>query len=215
MRWFALAVLLAAAGGMARAQDGDDIRIVERRSVELRSPGGGEAASLELTLVYLRGSGWSPQAVVRAARQAAGILAQCSVAVAQAELVAVEAPERYRWFDTPYSRRLARVLRLARPTVYFVADTRQRPAFDAEAIGRGNSRSRPELADTVWMTLGIADPGVALAHELSPVLMDSGAHSDEPGNLMQDRTAPENARLSPAQCERLRDTATQNGLLHR
>jgi hypothetical protein len=215
VKGFALALLLAAIGGMARAERDDAIRIVERRAVEVRSPAGGETRSLALTLVHLRDSGWSPQAIVSAGRQAAGILAQCGVAVARAELVTVEAPERYRWLDTPYSRRLARVLQLARPTIYFVADTRQRPAFDAEAIGRGNSRSRPELADTVWMTRGIADPGVALAHELSHVLMDSGAHSDEPGNLMQDRTAPENARLSPAQCERLRDTATQNGLLHR
>jgi hypothetical protein len=210
-----LAVLLAALGGVARAQGDDDIRIVERRAVELRSPGGGETRSLALTLVYMRGSGWSPGAVLRAGREAAGILAQCGVAMARAELVTVEAPERYRWFDTPYSRRLARVLQLAKPTVYFVADTRQRPAFDAEAIGRGNSRSRPELADTVWMTRGIADAGVALAHELAHVLMDSGAHSQEPGNLMQDRTAPENAKLSPEQCERLGDTAAQNGLLHR
>lgn len=215
MRCFALAMLLAAAGGMAHGEDADDIRIVERQSVELRSPAGGEAGSLELALVYLRGSGWSAEAIVRAGRQAAGILAQCGVAVAQAQLVAVEAPERYRWFDTPYSRRLARVLQLARPTVYFVADTRQRPAFDAEAIGRGNSRSRPELADTVWMTFGIADPGVALAHELVHVLMDSGAHSQEPGNLMQERTAPANAKLSPAQCQRLLQTAARNGLLRR
>jgi hypothetical protein len=215
VKYIALALLLAALGGMARAQGGDVIRIVERRTVELRSPVGGETRSLELTLVEMRGSGWSPQAILGAGRQAAGILAQCGLAVARAELVTVEAPERYRWLDTPYSRRLASVLQLAKPTVYFVADTRQQPAFDAEAIGRGNSRSRPELADTVWLTRGIADPGVALAHELAHVLMDSGAHSQEPGNLMQDRTAPENARLSPAQCERLRDTAAQNGLLRR
>jgi hypothetical protein len=209
-----LALLLAAVGGMAHAEDDDGIRIVERRAVELRSPAGGETRSLELTLVEMRGSGWSPEAILGAGRQAAGILAQCGVAVARAELVTVEAPERYRWFDAPYSRRLARALELAKPTVYFVADTRQQPAFDAEAIGRGNSRSRPELTDTVWMTRGIADPGIALAHELSHVLMNSGGHSQAPGNLMQERTAPENTRLSPAQCERLRDTATQNGLLH-
>jgi hypothetical protein len=215
VKCIALALLLAALGGMARAQGDDAIRVVERRAVDLRSPAGGETRSLSLTLVDLRGGGWSPQAIHGAARQAAGILGQCGVAVARAELVTVEAPEPYRWLDTPYSRRLARVLELARPTVYFVADTRQQPAFDAEAIGRGNSRSRPELADTVWMTRGIADPGVALAHELAHVLMDSGAHSQEPGNLMQERTAPENASLSAAQCERLRDTATQNGLLQR
>jgi len=94
-----------------------------------------------------------------------------------------------------------------------VRDTRSRPAFDAEAIGRGNSRTRPELADTVWITATTRDPGVALAHELAHVLMDSGEHSEEPGNLMRDETSAKNTALTAAQCVRLRDTASANGLL--
>ena len=52
-----------------------------------------------------------------------------------------------------------------------------------------------------------------LAHELVHVLMDSGDHSDEAGNLMREDTAPGNPRLDEAQCSRLRATATANGLL--
>ena len=73
------------------------------------------------------------------------------------------------------------------------------PAFDAEAIGRGNSGSRPELRDTVWIALGSRDLGIVLAHELAHVLMDSGEHSDEPGNLMRDETAPENTHPCPSE----------------
>jgi hypothetical protein len=52
-----------------------------------------------------------------------------------------------------------------------------------------------------------------LAHELAHVLMDSGAHSEEPGNLMRDETMPGNTRLSSAQCAKLRETGTASGLL--
>jgi hypothetical protein len=99
--------------------------------------------------------------------------------------------------------------------VYLVRDTKNRPAFDAEAIGRGNSRTRPELADTVWMTAATREPGVALAHELAHVLMDSGGHSGEAGNLMREQTSPRNTALSAAQCARLRGTGGRNGLLQR
>jgi hypothetical protein len=102
---------------------------------------------------------------------------------------------------------------VARPGVFLVRDTRSQPAFDAEAIGRGNSRTRPEIADTVWMTAATRDPGIALAHELAHVLMDSGEHGEEAGNLMRDETSPRNTSLSGAQCARLRDTGSANGLL--
>ena len=53
----------------------------------------------------------------------------------------------------------------------------------------------------------------ALAHELAHVLMDSGEHTDEPGNLMRDETTPANTLLSVAQCARLRKNGVANGLL--
>ncbi len=154
-----------------------------------------------------------PETIIAAANESARILGQCGVALKAAELVRVAAPVRYHDFRTPVSRELAATLQLGKPTVYFVAGTRQRPAFDAEAIGRGNSLTRPELRDTVWITRGTRDLGIALTHELAHVLMDSGEHSEEPGNLMREDTAPENARLSANQCARLRETATANGLL--
>jgi len=191
----------------------EPITVLERRELPLE-----RAVSfthrLVLTLAYLEGSGWAPEAIHAAARDTGRILGQCGIALEQAQLVRVGAPTRFRDFFTPASRELARTLALRRPTIYFVSGTRQRPAFDAEAIGRGNSRTRPELADTVWVALGTRDLGIALAHELAHVLMDSGEHLEEVGNVMRADTALDNTKLSEAQCARLRATGSANGLLH-
>lgn len=168
---------------------------------------------LRLTLVHFAGGSWQEHEIETAAAQASKLLGQCGIAPGAPTLVRADVDARFRIFHTPTSRELARILRPATPAIYFVDGTRQNPAFDAEAIGRGNSRSRPELRDTVWVVRGARDLDVVLAHELAHVLMDSGEHSQEPENLMREETAPENTRLSAAQCARLRDTATANGLL--
>ena len=168
---------------------------------------------LHLTAVKLEDSGWTDQRVLGVARRAGRVLAQCGVKLERVELVSLVVPPNYLDLATPVARELARDYPVARPAVYFVRDTRSSPAFEAEAFGRGNTKTRPELADTVWITNTARDPGIALAHELAHVLMDSGEHSEEPGNLMRDETTPQNTALARAQCARLRDTATGNGLL--
>ena len=206
-----LVLLLAAFPALAR--DSDSIVALERHEVTVELSAVSPSHRLSLTLAYLEGGGWAPETIHAAVRQSALLLVQCGVALAKVELVLIEAPIRFRDFHMPVSRELARALPLARPAVYFVGGTRQRPAFDAEAIGRGNSRTRRELRDTVWITLGTRDLGIVLAHELAHVLMDSGEHADEAGNLMRADTSPENTRLSEAQCARLRETGTANDLL--
>ena len=156
---------------------------------------------------------WDDVAVTAALRSAAKILAQCEIRIAGAELLQITVPETHRHFDTPRSRELARALALPKPTLYLTAGTRQIPAFDAEAIGRGNSRSRPELADTVWIARGARDLGLVIAHELAHVLMDSGAHDHTQGNLMAEETSPQNTQLNTAQCAQMRNSGTRNGLL--
>ena len=207
----ALAVLLALAARVALAEGPIGAR--ERESLRIESAARSATHELRLTLAVLEGSGWAREALLPVVTQTARILAQCDIALSAVELVRVDAPARYRDYATGPARELARALPLERPTIYFVADTRQRPAFDAEAIGRANSRTRPELADTVWFTRAARDPGIALAHELVHVLMDSGEHSEEAGNLMREDTASENVRLSPQQCARLRGVGAANGLL--
>lgn len=196
------------------------IKVVERQALSAAQVYRTDSAlqhtthQLTLTLVYFTG-GWPRNAVVRAAGSAAKLLEQCGVGLPQLELVRVDAPQRYHYFDTPASRELAHTLQLSKPTVYFVTDTRQQPGFDAEAIGRGNSGTRPELVDSVWVTRGTRDVGIALAHELVHVLANSGAHVDVADNLMRDETSTDNVELTPAQCEQLQQTGTKNGLLRR
>jgi hypothetical protein len=197
----------------ALAQGPEAISVLERRTIKLGFAPPLPGPELRLTLAYLEGSGWTQESITAAANEGARILGQCGLELKTVELVRVAAPGRFHDFLTPMSRQLAAALQLGKPTVYFVAGTRQRPAFDAEAIGRGNSRTRPELRDTVWITRGTRDLGIAMTHELVHVLMDSGEHSEEPGNLMRDETAPGNSRLSLAQCARLREMGTANGLL--
>jgi hypothetical protein len=177
------------------------------------APSAGAGAALDLVLVLLEETGWTRPAVLAAVAQAAPILGQCGVRLARVELLRVAVPPFYRDFQTPRSRILAQALGAGRPAVYFLAETRQHPAFDAEAIGRGNSRTRPELADSVWMTRATRDPGIALAHELYHVLANSGAHVELPGNLMRDATDPAHTRLDTAQCARLHESGLRHGLL--
>jgi hypothetical protein len=169
--------------------------------------------ALALTFVFFSDGGWAREQLHEAAASAASVLAQCGIVVSAVEFAELRAPRRLQYFTTPRARELAQAAPLPRPAVYFVEDTLQQPAFEAEAIGRANSGTRPELADTVWITRGARHLPLVLAHELAHVLMDSGEHVAEPGNLMRPDTAPENTRLNPAQCARMRAVGEAHGLL--
>lgn len=194
-----------------------EVRIVSSSSVPLERPAAAPAAShdLRLALYLFDGGRWAPEDVVPAVQAAVPLLGQCGIALARAELHVVGAPRRFHFYDTPVSRELLRVLPVVKPAVFFVDDTHNRPAYDAEAIGRGNAVPRPELADTVWVAHGARDLPQALAHELVHVLTDSGAHSREPGNLMRPETSANNIQLTAAQCARIRAQGAANGLLRR
>ena len=210
---FCAAAWVLASGVAAPAAE--PARVVETRAL----PGHEQPAApgftheLRLTLYAFRGSLWTQLEIEPAVREAARLLAQCGVTLAGAELRILEAPRRFHYYSTPVARELLQGLQVARPSIFFVDDTLNRPAFDAEAIGLANAATRPELANTVWIAHGARDLPLALAHELAHVLSDSGEHREEPGNLMRAETSPENTRLSDAQCRRLRERGEANGLL--
>lgn len=179
---------------------------------------GAQAAThrLQLDLYTFADTSWQPDEIVGAVRGAAPILAQCGIWLERAELYRLAGGDpRFRVLSTPDARALVRRLQPAKPAVFFVRDTRHEPAYDAEAFGRGNTGSRPELAGTVWITAHIRDLPVALAHELAHVLMDSGAHSGAAANLMREETAAGNTSLTPAQCAAMTGRGTGNGWLQR
>jgi hypothetical protein len=213
-----LAAALATASAPVLAQSGPPLRIVDTwplTALELRYAGPAPATHrLRLELFMFDDTPWKPETVLEAVREVVPILAQCGVRLEGAELVRLGGGDpRLRDLAAPVSRELVRRMRPAKPAVFFVRDTRHVPAFDAEAFGRANSATRPELAGTVWITAPVRDLQVALAHELAHVLMDSGEHSPEPGNLMREETAREATRLAPEQCVRLVTRGTENGWL--
>ena len=190
------------------------VRIEQQTAIHdlTTTPITGAAHVLALTVANI--AAWPEPVIVATLRQTAQLLAQCGVHITRVDLLRITVPETHRHFDTPHSRELAHALNLPKPTLYFTAGTRQTPAFDAEAIGRSNSSTRPELTDTVWIARGTRDLGLVVAHELVHVLMNSGAHDNTPGNLMAEFTAPDNTRLTAAQCAQIRNTGARHGLLH-
>jgi len=213
------AAILAAASACACAQSAP-LRIVDTWPLTARElPYAGAAPAthrLQLELFMFDDTPWRQEVVLQAVRDIAPILAQCGVWLERTELKRLGGGDpRLRDLATPVSRQLVRRMQPAKPAVFFVRDTRHAPAFDAEAFGRGNTATRPELAGTVWVTAPVRDLPVALAHELAHVLMDSGEHSPEPGNLMREATAPDATRLAPEQCQRIATNGTENGWLQR
>src|SRR6185503_9874125 len=91
-------LLLAAVPALAQGPEA--IAVLERRDIVLdASPQ--SSHELRLTLVYLDGSGWTPDVVAGAARASARILGQCGLTLTTAELVRVAAPVRFHDFRTP------------------------------------------------------------------------------------------------------------------
>lgn len=214
----ALMLLFVSTGSFA-ATSGGNVTVIGLESYQFIQPieknkeTHGQTYELELTVAYFPAAGWEKDVVVATVSRATALLGQCGVMLAALELTILQGSSYFQDFSTPAARDLARRVPLRRPTVYFLADTLQQPAFDAEAIGRGNSRTRPELADTVWVMRGTRDLDLVVAHELAHVLMNSGDHTALPGNLMREETSPENVGLTASQCARLQQSGTAHGLL--
>jgi len=176
---------------------------------------GGDNAALrfDLNIALLEGSGWTEAEVPALINQVNAVLAQCGIRLSSVEIVTLRVPDRLLDFDAATAQTLINQSPLSKPAVVLVRDTLRRPAFEGEAFGRANTFHRPWLRDTIWLTYGISDPQVGLAHELFHVLGNSGEHVDEPGNLMQTRTDPAATALNETQCERARNSGLANNLL--
>jgi len=213
LRYVAALLLLVGTAALAA----EPVRVVETHAVPKEELPVARDAShdLRLSLYTFQGGRWMRHEILAAALDSARVLAQCGIALTRAELRVLAAPRRFHFYSTPVSGELLREIEVAKPAVFFVEDTLNRPAYDAEAIGLENSATRSELANTVWFAYGARDLPLALAHELVHVLSDSGEHSEEPGNLMRTETSPQNTHLSEIQCERMRARGEANGLLTR
>lgn len=166
--------------------------------------------------VLILSSHWTRDAVLKILDEAQTILSQCQVVFADVDIRLIKTPEYLQNLETGASKSIMDAVRKngpdRQPTVVFANDTRMNQPYDAEAFGKGNTRSRPWLTDSVWLTLALQDRSIALAHELFHVFANSGQHSDATGNLMLGRTTGNNRELTTRQCEFMRTNAIQAGL---
>ena len=166
--------------------------------------------------VLILSSHWARDTVLNLLDEAQAILSQCQVVFADVDIRLISAPEYLQDLETGASKSVMDAVRRSgpdrQPTVVFANDTRMNQPYDAEAFGKGNTRSRPWLTDSVWLTLALQDRSIALAHELFHVFANSGQHSESVGNLMLGRTTGNNRKLTTRQCDFMRANAIQAGL---
>ena len=161
--------------------------------------------------------GWQTTDIMDTLQKSALILSQCRIGFSDTEVQTVQAPAYLRDLTTGGARTLLDSVRLSgnkrKLTVVFARDTQMSTPFDAEAFGRGNTRNRSWLTDSVWLTLALEDRAIALAHELFHVLVNSGEHSRVEGSLMLSRTSGNNTSLTADECQMARQRALSLGLV--
>ena len=160
---------------------------------------------------------WQAAEVMQVLQAAENILFQCGLSFSDTSVQIVQAPDYLRDLSIGGARTLFEAQRLSgakrRLTAVFARDTRMSTPFDAEAFGRGNTRNRSWMSDSVWLTLALEDRAIALAHEIFHVLVNSGEHSRVYGSLMMERTTGDNTKLTNEECEMAHQRASQLGLL--
>jgi hypothetical protein len=158
--------------------------------------------------VYVLDERWGDESVQAVLGEAQAILSQCDIVFDKVVIKRLNVEGYLKVLETGRSKTLMETIGRSGPNrnvaVFFVQDTVMNEPFDAEAFGRGNTRSRPWLTETVWLTWVLRDRGIALAHELFHILVNSGQHSTMAGNLMLARTTGDNRKLETGQCEPVR-----------
>ncbi|MFK7995367.1 MAG: S8/S53 family peptidase [Granulosicoccus sp.] len=189
---------------------------VDFESSVVKSEMTGDTLALPLQILVLDRQWQSPQ-ITQLLDDTESILEQCNIAFRDTTVSFVQSPDYLRDLETGSARTLMDAVRSSgadrKLTVVLARDTRMSTPFDAEAFGRGNTRNRPWLTDSVWLTLALQDQEIALAHELFHVLANSGDHSNSPGSLMLARTTGSNTRLTNGECQVARERALELGLL--
>jgi len=168
--------------------------------------------------VFVLHEDWSKELVRNSLLKAENILAQCNIAFISVTISELSIPSYLRDLETGSSRTLISALNNDNTEfkpikIFYARNTRMLTPFDGEAFGRGNTRRRPWLQDSVWLMNGIEDTGIALAHELFHVLSNSGEHIQSADNLMQTRTSPGNTAIDSLQCNTAINNAKEHQIL--
>ena len=165
-------------------------------------------------------SRWNDERVADIQRVIANVLAQCNIQVSGSLMRRLAVAPHLATMSIGNSRTLLDHVRPDKPAVVLTTitrtlfeDTGAAFRYDAEAFGRGNTRGRDWLRDTVWISQNVQDAGLAAVHELVHVLMNDGSHVDQVNNLMNTKTSLDNRLLNDLQCKAMHDNGVNNGLL--
>lgn len=156
---------------------------------------------------------WNTNVIDAAFERMNRIFAQCDITATVEKWQIIEAPKHLKDLSTGHALTLRRKLGTETLAVFFANDTKMNPQFDAEAFGEGNTRNRPWMTNTLWLTYGIDDTGIALAHELFHIVANDGGHSQADTNLMRGQTDPANTVLTNDQCVAMISNGLETGLL--
>lgn len=196
----------------------------------------GDAANTDFTHsfepeVWVLDNSWKVDRVEKSMHIMRDTLAQCGIALERARINRLDVPDYLRDMSVGTSRTLVEFIKtestraslqsaitpIAR--IFLIRNTREindgtgTYRYDGEAFGRGNTRSRTWLRDTVWISRETANFPLAVTHELMHVLMNSGEHTSEAGNLMNATQTLADFRLNAGQCRQAIDNGMANGLL--
>ena len=168
--------------------------------------------------VWALGDSWASKDIEAAIKQASMVLAQCDIAIPTLTVKRITAADHLMDLSVSSAHTLFAKLRPRGrnhpAAIVFARDTAMLEAFDGEAFGRGNTRRRPWMRDSVWLTAGISDAGIGLAHELYHVLANSGEHNQIKNNLMQPYTQAGATELTAQQCELAIHSAVAHKLIN-
>jgi hypothetical protein len=163
--------------------------------------------------IFVLSDQWQQSPIELALREANRILLQCDVQIEIRHWYLADTPTYLQNLSTGNALTLRNTLPAYDLAVFFADDTHMQTAFDAEAFGAGNTRNRPWMKNTLWITAQTTDLGIALAHELFHIMTNSGSHTNAENNLMRDRTTSSNTLLTAQQCQAALAYSSDSGLI--
>ena len=151
---------------------------------------------------------WNTTEVKSAIAEASTILSQCDVTIGNVDTWVFSGPDYLRDLETGAAKTLFSAFekQTGGTAIRLVLsrDTRMAMAFEAEAFGEGNTRTRRWLNQSLWIAYGAPDLGITIAHELFHVLANDGRHLPGNDNLMSAETNAGNTKLTEQQCAQIR-----------
>jgi len=170
-------------------------------------------ATITPTFVILSRSGWALEDTFAGTKRALAILAQCGIYAKRIEVMIVDAPDVLNSFSNSRAKALLAKIQVSRPAVFFVHSNLELKKHEFEVVARANSKTRPELRNTIWIVRNARDVGEGLARMFMFMFLDRYEVSNDPNSLFfSDHTSYENSNINADQCSRAVQAGNEAGL---